>query len=813
MRAPAVLAAVPLLAGSAAGVLLAGPTPERFILASAAAAVFALIAGTGFLSLRSAEGVSAAVVIGCAAAGFSSGASTVRFLYAPPLLQWFHAHDGDRSEPVTLDGRLRDDAASAESGVSLVFDVTAVCASRCEEGEQAPVRGGVRLSVGGAVPLAAVARWRAGRRVRLPALLRSPAVYRNPGVADEATALARRGISLTGSVKSAALVELLAPGTAIEETAGHVRAWVRRTLAVHLRPRSERSAAIATAILIGDRTALDDEDERRLQDAGTYHVIAISGGNIAIFTALLLFAGRACRVPPRAIALLAIAVLLFYAEVAGGSASVARAVSAAVVFLAALALDHRGAPLNTVAVAALLAVTTSPPSVADAGFLLSFAATAAIILGAGLILPGGSRLRLLAALPAATLCAEVALAPVAATFFSRLTAAGLIANFAAIPLMTMVQAGSMAMLAVSPVSEAAAARIAIAVHWCADALVESARFVDVVPWLARNVHPPAWWLCAVYYAACLGLLWRRLRRISVLVLAAAIACLVIGPAFTSPSAAPAAAPGTLRVVVLDVGQGDATAVVFPDSTALLVDAGGIAGTTFDVARRVVLPALRALRIRALHALVLTHADPDHAAGAEGVLRSWPAAAVWEGVPVPPNPLLRSLSARARAQGIPWRTVRPGDIDRVGEIEIRVWHPPEPDWERQRVRNDDSVVLELRYGNVSIVLPGDIGREVEHALATRLRLAPVVILKAPHHGSASSSSDLFLDATKPRAVIFSTGRHNRFGHPAHAVVERYAARGVEMFNTANDGAVFVETDGRSVRVWGWVSRRAYSIDSH
>jgi len=199
-------------------------------------------------------------------------------------------------------------------------------------------------------------------------------------------------------------------------------------------------------------------------------------------------------------------------------------------------------------------------------------------------------------------------------------------------------------------------------------------------------------------------------------------------------------------------------------------------------------------------------------GAEGVLRALRIGAVWEGVPVPPHPARRALLTRARERRLVWRTVRPGDIDRAGEVEIRILHPPEPDWERQRVRNDDSVVVELRYREVSILLPGDIGREVEASLIPSLALAPTVILKAPHHGSATSSSAAFLDAARPRVVVFSAGRNNRFAHPAPPVVERYAARGIEIFNTAKDGAVFVETDGRSVRVWGWESRRSYSGDS-
>ena len=814
MRLPAILAALPLLAGTASGVFFADAAPERFLLASAAASVVALIAAAGFFVLQTDEGLVLAVVIGCGAAGYASGASTARSLSATSLLAWFHAHADDASEPTTVIGVLREDAAPVSYGALLTIDVTTACAGACAMGAPpSAVSGGVRLSVGGAVSPLDVRRWRAGRTVRMPALLRTPTSFRNPGVPDEPRALARRGIALVGSVKSAALVEVTRPASVLGEAAGEVRAWTRRVLTAHLAPLSARSSAIAIAILIGDRTGLPEEDERRLQDAGTYHVIAISGGNIAIFTALLLVAGRLLRVPLRATSLIAIVGLLFYAEIAGGAASVSRATTASIVFLAALALDHRGAPLNTIAVAAIFGVALAPVAIVDPGFLLSFGATAAILAGVPRLLRGLRRDRSVAALPAATLCAEVALAPLAASFFSRVTAAGLIVNFAAIPLMTVVQAGSMALLAVSLISPGWADLAAAPVHWSAHGLVESARFVDVAPWLARDASPPAWWVCVAYYAACLGALHARLRRFSLTALAVAMLVLVAGAPLTARDTVPPAAAGWLRVVVLDVGQGDATVVTFPDRTSMVIDAGGLAGTTFDIARRVVVPSVRALGVRSLHAVVVTHADPDHISGAEGVLRAFSPAALWEGIPVPPHPTLRALAARAAEQRMLWRNVRAGDRDRAGEVEVRVLHPTEPDWERQRVRNDDSIVLELRYRDVSILLPGDIGREVERALIPTLDLGRTVVLKAAHHGSATSSSDEFLDATKPKAVIFSAGRNNRFGHPAKVVVDRMGARGIEMFSTAEDGAVFVETDGREVRVWGWASGRVYPRYSH
>ena len=137
--------------------------------------------------------------------------------------------------------------------------------------------------------------------------------------------------------------------------------------------------------------------------------------------------------------------------------------------------------------------------------------------------------------------------------------------------------------------------------------------------------------------------------------------------------------------------------------------------------------------------------------------------------------------------------------------VRVWHPPRPDWERRRVRNDDSVVIELQVGDVSIVLPGDVSAEVERELADRLQPVPFRVLKAPHHGSASSSSGAFLDAVQPSIALISCGRQNRFGHPAPSVLARYRERGVEVFRTDEDGQITLRTDGSAVEVATFTGR--------
>jgi competence protein ComEC len=344
-------------------------------------------------------------------------------------------------------------------------------------------------------------------------------------------------------------------------------------------------------------------------------------------------------------------------------------------------------------------------------------------------------------------------------------------------------------------------------HLASVGLVRSAGLVDHMPWLTWRVAGPPWWLLAGYYVAIAACLWRHrypgrtspLARLAArLLVACAVGTAVLVVSMPLHSGI-AREPGALRVTVLDVGQGDATLLQTPDGRALLVDAGGLGGgRRFDIGERVVAPALWALGVRRLDTLVLTHGDPDHIGGAPAVIAMFGPREVWEGVPVPAHASLSALAGAAAERRTMWRMVRAGDELRLGAVTIRVLHPPAPEWERQRVRNDDSIVLEVRYGDVSVILPGDIGSDIEQALRASLRPAAVRVLKVAHHGSATSTSAPFVEALRPQVAIVSCGRDNRFGHPVPAVLERLQSVGTRVYRTDHHGAVTIETDGKSVR---------------
>jgi competence protein ComEC len=816
MRYPAVPLSAAIVAGAALGV--ADAAPPRAVAA-------ALVLGYSLTVLSWREGVAAAAtaaaVLTAASGGYALASTAARAATHTQLRAALRVAGGPVAvsdapgPPVTLTGTLLADASPGESGVGLSVRVR----QAAFEGRWFDADGGVLLTVAGAGDPGRVQEWRSGRTVALSAHLRRPSRYLNPDARDDEHALALRGVTLVGTVKSALLVHVVARGHPPAEWAAAFRLRVRRSIDRLVGRHSARSAAIVRAILLGDRAGLDDETEERLRQAGTYHVIAISGGNIAVLAAVLMAAARLAGVRPGPAHLAVAGLLVAYAFVVGSGASVVRATQMAVLYLVARAADHRAKPYNAIAASAGLTCWADPLAVRDAGAWLTYGATVAILAGTPLLLArmrlGGRWLRLAGGLFAASLAAELALFPVTAFVFSQVTAAGLALNFLAIPLMSVVQISGMLLVALHAVAPGGAAAVAWLAHAAAWGLVESSRLVGVAPWAVLRVPAPDGLVLAAYYGgwaawfaagllgatpATGGRVCRITRSMAAAVLVASGAWMVWTPGLR------ARRPAHLEATFIDVGQGAAAILRFPSGDVMLVDAGGAGGGRFDTGRRVVEPAVWAAGAHRISHLVATHGDVDHIGGAAAVTRDLRPREIWEGVPVPPDPLLRELAAAAGLAGAAWRTVQRGDRVRFGEAEVVIWNPPPPAWERQRVRNDDSIVLEVRFGCVALLLAGDAEAAAEAEVARLLEPAGVRVLLAAHHGSATSSTWPLLRAASPQLVVVSAGRGNRYGHPHPAVLDRYRAIGAAVLRTDLDGAVMIRTDGRAVEAATFTGRR-------
>jgi competence protein ComEC len=709
-------------------------------------------------------------------------------------------------DPILTRATLLEDASPREGYVSLRAQVRALYI----HDEWQSVDGAVTISVSGAASAVRVLEWRAQRVVEMPVAFRRPARFLNDGVPDFEDALALDGTTLLGSVKSGLLVEVVSRGGPIDEWAAVVRAHVRRAVTRWIAPHDAVSAAIAAAVLIGDRTGLPDETRDALQAAGTYHVIAISGGNIAIVAAASSGLLALIGIRGRRAAVMTIVVLVAYATVVTAGPSVWRATLMAIAYFASRAIDHRTPVWQAAAVAAAAILIVRPLDVVDPGFVLTFGATSALVEGArrgAAFLPRGGAVSWVAATLLGSAAVELVLMPVSASAFSRVTSAGLLLNLVAVPAMGVVQIAATLVTVTDSLTWLPAGAGWIA-HLASSALVSSSDLVTAAPWLAARVPPPGSVVLAVYYLALIGAIATRgrLRAATVLVIATTLFVIVSGTDVarlvrTGPS------EQSLTLTVFDVGQGESMLLEMGGHT-ILVDTGGVPfGGGLDVGRRVLAPALWTRGLRSLDTLLVTHGDPDHLGGAMTVAADFRPRRIWEGIRVAPHAPTQALIEAAARERIPISTLRAGQVFSEGGLQIRVLQPPEPDWERRRVRNDDSVVLEIVYGDVALLLTGDISAEVERSIVPLLTPARHRILKVAHHGSRTSSSTELLEGWRPQIAIISCGRGNRFGHPAPDVVRRLEAIGATVFRTDLHGQITLETDGTALGV------RTYRRTSH
>ncbi len=253
--------------------------------------------------------------------------------------------------------------------------------------------------------------------------------------------------------------------------------------------------------------------------------------------------------------------------------------------------------------------------------------------------------------------------------------------------------------------------------------------------------------------------------------------------------------GTLRVDFLDVGQGDSALVTMPDGTTLLVDAGG---NTMDSARRigetVVSEYLWWRGLSEIDYVLATHADADHIDGLNDVLENFKV----RGALIARRPLddpeftkFSQTLARTKTHS---ETIEAGVVMQFGDVLVSVLWPPVGG---EKSTNNDSIVLRIQYGERSILLTGDIEQAAERSLLASQQQLHADVIKVPHHGSKTSSTEGFVAATKPQLAIISVGRTSRFGHPHKEVVERWQSNGTTVLTTGNSGTITVTTDGHEL----------------
>ena len=553
---------------------------------------------------------------------------------------------------------------------------------------------------------------------------------------------------------------------------------------------------LASALILARKEALDPSVREAFAIAGIAHLLAISGFHVGVVALLVSVFIRGAGAGPRRTPAYAASITWLYIGLIGFPDAATRA-ALILTFVAVARLRARPAgALGAIASAGIILFLVDPSALGRPGFQLSFAGALGLVLLRPPVRRGldARPFRVIPALlkdaVAAGAGATLATMPFVAFHFGRVSIIGVPATLVAAPLVSAAIPGLLSATAMSWISLPVARFLAGGTDVLLRGLESFARFCASPSWVSIWVGDAALMGSLVGgFGALIGMHCLRAeargwaRWLTIAVWAS------VG-AGVAPLVERGLGVGTVELVFLDVGQGDALAIRSPRGRWILVDTGP-RGRTYDAGARIVVPYLRRRGVARIEALVLTHPDLDHIGGAEAIVEALEVGYVMDPFQATGRDAYVGILEAANRRSVPWLEARRDVSIMLDGVEVLVLHPDGPASASNggTDSNAQSVVLLVRYGEFEALLTGDAPVEVEEAILDDLP-TDLEVLKVGHHGSNTSTSPLLLAKTSPELAVISVGARNRYGHPHTDVVNRFIESGARVLRTDLSGNIVI-----------------------
>lgn len=631
---------------------------------------------------------------------------------------------------------------------------------------------------------------------------------RNPGVFDHQLYCRAKGIS--GIIYADGYTGMGGKVHIVSDSLFRIRRQLSGRLKLIALPED---AGILSAVLLGEKEDLDSAVYELYRKNGISHLLAISGLHISIVGLGIWKLFRKGGAGFWISGIFAGGFLIAYGIMVGSGPSVVRAVSmAGLSFLAAAAGRTYDLP-TAMCIPALGLLLTHPYLLTQASFQLSFLAVISLVYPGRLFSARGETFftneKFSAAASAffVSLSLQMVTAPVVCWHSFGIPVYGVFLNLLVIPLMTYVVLSGFIGLGLSFLSVSAGGAMLGGAHYILKLYEVVCNGIGKLPGAELVLGQPEVWKIGCYYGLVVSgaIIYERGMKIAekscdkfqekkhrLIFLCAAW---LLAFFFLLPSR-----PAGLSVTFLDVGQGDGIVLRFASRT-ILVDCGS--SQQKSVGEKVLVPYLRSQGVTYVDLAVMTHGDQDHINGIRYLLEHPESGTRLGGLMMPKagnDEIYGKMAELAKEQEIPVYYAAAGD--RIENIAGKGMYMEclSPDGEEKLSdRNEESLVFRVTYDRFSMMLMGDLETGGEENLVESGVLSPVTVLKAGHHGSATSSGESFLEKLSPEITVLSYGRKNRYGHPAKEVKERLGNIGSEILETGISGAVMIETDGKKMKV--------------
>lgn len=555
--------------------------------------------------------------------------------------------------------------------------------------------------------------------------------------------------------------------------------------------------AVMKAILLGSKSDMEEELKALYQRNGIGHILAISGLHISLLGMGAFGLLKRTGIPMGGAAFLAAVLIFLYGLMTGFAVSMVRAVIMFLLHMSARILGRTYDMMTAAGVAAVLILLEEPLYIYYGGFVFSFGC----VIGIGLVLPELTKTRNPMPKKLQKLISGVAMAvvsyPMYLWFYYQFPVYSILLNLLVIPLMSLLMAAGLLLLALGAVWTKAAYLPALLIHGILKLYQWLCSICDGLPGHIYTPGKPQGWQMSVYVGILVFVALFRSQKKALLkwkwstVLAGVI---LLSISFQREP----------EITFLDVGQGDCIYVKSETGKVYLIDGGSTSVSSVGEYR--ILPFLKYKGAREIEAVFITHPDEDHINGILELL----AQGDLQGISIK-NMVLPEideelkedaygeLEQQAGAAGVSLYYIQAGEMLKDGEMTFQCLNPKEGIAYGEA--NEYSTVLLLRYGDFSALFTGDAEGEGEQAILQALEsetdIGSLTVLKAAHHGSKYSTSEELLKQLKPQITVISCGKNNQYGHPHEETIERLAEIGTVILTTPQKGAITIKPKDAAV----------------